>query len=830
MPEQQLDQSLQEDLRRACAELERRLRGAQLCTAEDLFADYPRLAFDPECALELIYTEFVTREQLGQRPDPADWYARFPQWREDLEQLFQVHGAAEADGISAVSFGDSQPSAVFPAGATGGRLGQYELLGEVGRGGMGVVYKARQAGLDRLVALKVILSGEHSGPQERARFLTEAAAAGSLQHPNIVQVHEVGEQDGRPYLVLEWVDGGSLAAKLGGLPWPARAAALHVETLARAMHHAHQHGIIHRDLKPANILLTADDSPKIADFGLARRLPQSETEATARGRQTTTGAVLGTPSYMAPEQAAGDRRAVGPAADTYALGAILYELLTGRPPFLGESVLDTLMQVKSSELVPPSRLQPRLPRDLETICLKCLHKAPPKRYASALELADDLRRFRVDEPIRARPIATWERAVKWTKRRPAVTALLAAVLATATMGLGAFGWSWQQTRDALDQAEQAHEHEREDRQKTEAALAAKTVSLARQAWALNDLSAARRYLGECPLAYRDQEWSYLHRVCNGCLLTLWREKDSEAFDVAGSPNGRSLATLHKFVLLVWNADNGEVRSELSGMERRYVTLTFTTDGRRIVTTGLKHLRQGPGGRRLDVASWDLAGGRKVDAYSYPSDHPEPPPSSRGGQHLAFATAMEVKLVDGLTGRQVRSFPTPSNQVLTLGLSSDGRLLALGGMDGALRVLDTKLAAEVAVFRPAPTMHSHAKLIFSPDGGRLAVISQLLNAQGWSVAVWDLETCCEKSSFRTHNSPVWCATFSPDGSRVAFGTVDRMVVVWEADTGRELLTFREHTGAIIALAFSPDGQRLASASADGTVKIWDVRPLVHSPAE
>jgi tetratricopeptide (TPR) repeat protein len=296
----------------------------------------------------------------------------------------------------------------------------YEILEELGRGGMGIVYKARQTSLKRLVALKMILAGPHAGPEALARFRAEAEAAARLQHPNIVQIYEVGEHDGRPFLALEIVEGGSLDRALAGTPLPARPAAEMVQTLARAMHAAHQVGIIHRDLKPANVLLGGDRQPKISDFGLAKHLDSDVS-------RTQSGAVLGTPSYMAPEQAAGKGKgeAVGPAVDTYALGAILYELLTGRPPFRAATVLATLEQVRSREPVAPSRLQPGLPRDLQTICLKCLHKEPARRYASALEMAEDLGRFLRAEPIRARPVAWHERLAKWTRRKPALAALIA---------------------------------------------------------------------------------------------------------------------------------------------------------------------------------------------------------------------------------------------------------------------------------------------------------------------------------------------------------------------------------------------------------------------
>jgi eukaryotic-like serine/threonine-protein kinase len=293
----------------------------------------------------------------------------------------------------------------------------YELLGELGRGGMGVVYKARQTALKRLVALKMILAGGHAGAQDRARFRVEAEAIARLQHPHIVQIHEVGEHDGNPFFSLEFIDGGSLVQVLSGNPLPGPRAAGLVEALARAMHFAHQRGIVHRDLKPANVLMTADGQPKITDFGLAKQLDTED-------GQTHSGAVMGTPSYMAPEQAEGRVREVGPLADVYALGAILYEVLTGRAPFKGPTVLDTLEQVRTRDPLPPGRLQPGVSRDLETIALKCLAKEPARRYASAGRLADDLRRFLDGVPIQARPTPLWERGLKWARRRPAIVALL----------------------------------------------------------------------------------------------------------------------------------------------------------------------------------------------------------------------------------------------------------------------------------------------------------------------------------------------------------------------------------------------------------------------
>jgi serine/threonine-protein kinase len=309
----------------------------------------------------------------------------------------------------------SQPDGALP------RIAGYEVDAVLGRGGVGVVYQARYLRLNRPVALKMLLAGPFARPEEVERFLREAQAVAALHHPNIVPVYEAGEVDGRPYFTMELVEGGSLKAKVEGTPQPAAWAASLTATLAGAIHFAHQNGFVHRDLKPANILLTADGTPKVTDFGLVRRLECEE-------GLTLSGVLLGTPSYMAPEQAWGDKSAIGPATDVYALGAILYELLTGRPPFRGETATATLHQVVADEPVPPGRLNPAVPRDLETICLKCLRKVPAERYADAAALADDLRRFERHEPIAAHPPGTLERAAKWARRRPAAAALLAAAV------------------------------------------------------------------------------------------------------------------------------------------------------------------------------------------------------------------------------------------------------------------------------------------------------------------------------------------------------------------------------------------------------------------
>jgi serine/threonine-protein kinase len=343
---------------------------------------------------------------------------------------------------------DGGPPPAAPSGLPA--VPGYEVLGVLGRGGMGVVYRARQVALDRPVALKMILAGPSATAQQMQRFRAEAEVIARLQHPNVIQVFDVGAVGGRPYCALELVEGGSLADRLDGTPWKPPAAAGLVAALADGVQAAHARGIVHRDLKPGNVLLTRDGRPKVTDFGLAKRLDETL-------GLTQTGMVLGTPQYMAPEQATGRAGSAGPAADIYALGVLLYELLTGRPPFHGPTTLETLRRVQGQEPVPPRRLEPEVSRDLETVCLRCLHKEPGKRYATAAELAADLRRFLAGEPVRARPAGPVGRTLRWARRRPGVAALAAALLLALVGGCLGMFLLWRQAEDHGRRAEEARD-------------------------------------------------------------------------------------------------------------------------------------------------------------------------------------------------------------------------------------------------------------------------------------------------------------------------------------------------------------------------------------
>ncbi|MCU0708534.1 MAG: serine/threonine protein kinase, partial [Pirellula sp.] len=493
--------------------------------------------------VELIGIEAYFRRKMGEALNEAEYMARFPglsvnRLGETLQQEPSPNGehnarpssAAEQDTIDSVGERKSTQTTPFIK-----YFGDYELLEVIARGGMGVVYRARQTTLNRIVALKMILSAEFASSEEVERFYSEAQAAALLDHPGIVPIYEVGEYEGKHFYSMTYVEGESLASKTSTIPLSPKEAAGIVKEVAMAVEYAHQKGIIHRDIKPSNILIDIQGRPRVTDFGLAKRL-------TGESGLTVTGQVLGTPSYMPPEQASGRINAVGPAADVYAMGAVLYSITTGRPPFQSASSVDTLRQVVDQEPVSPRQLNPSLPIDLETIILKCLEKSVPRRYPSAQSLSDELGRFLEGKPIEARPIRRIAKAWRWCRRSPVIASLIASLILVLLSGIGVstyFAWKERQraTSESLarnnekkmrELAERNERNAKESEESARRALYTARINLAQSAFDDNKMSRTLRLLEDIRADVkpggsdnRSYEWYHLWQECyRGHRFTL----------------------------------------------------------------------------------------------------------------------------------------------------------------------------------------------------------------------------------------------------------------------------------------------------------------------
>jgi WD40 repeat protein len=788
----------------ACRDLERRLQVGQPARAEHYLERFPALTRSSTTAVDLIATEYRQRHSRERDLDLDEYRQRFPQFATDLSEHLQVGGP------------------VIPG---------HEVLGVLGRGGMGVVYKSRHLALNRVVALKVILAGQHVGPEAVARLRAEAESAAALQHPNIVQIFEVGEHDGLPFLVLEHVAGGSLAEQLHGTPWGPRRAAALVEVLARALDHAHQAGIVHRDLKPGNVLLAGDGTPKLADFGLAKHVGRE-------GGLTETGAIVGTAGYMAPEQARGKSSTmpITPLTDVYGLGATLYELLTGRPPFQGPDAVETLMQVVHEEPVPPRRLQPKVPRDLETICLKCLQKEPARRYASAAALAEDLGRFLRGEPIHARPVGPAERWWRWAHRNPLVAGLLTAVLASLVLGAAVATWlaiaasanadradrkateAWNNEQKARAETEKAEK----ELQRSEGLVYAGQIALALRYWEDGDAAAAWHNLGACRKELQGWEHDYLANLFNRNQQTFGGHT-GPVFCVAFNRDGRRMVSGDQSAAIGWDVATGQQLVSLRGPEGAISSAAFSPDEDLVVTGGFSDPM---------VRTWNVATGQELRKMRLGDGARSVAFLPDGKRIVGVGWDGTMRLWDAATGNELRTSRS-TERISSVAFRADGKQLVCGS-GKLVKALDAATGEEVRAFKGHD--NDVRSVAVSADGKRI------VSTDLWTVKLWDATTGREVHTFTGPHTTVSSVGILPDGNVIAWGGGNKVVRAgtvpperssewalsrldrnWFRSGNLEVAALgyfhQGHRDEVTSVAFHPDGKRIASSSRDGTVRLW-----------
>ena len=703
---------------------------------------------------------------------------------------------------------DDQDERDMPASGNPRRIGNFDLLEEIGRGGMGVVYRARQRHLDRLVAVKLLHLGAMAGEEFIKRLRMEATTAGCLRHPNIVGIHEVGIAEDQHFLAMDYVAGQNLGALANQRPLASQRASRMVQRLAEAVQYAHDQGILHRDLKPSNILIDAADEPHITDFGLAKRLRSSVRENAGeetRGwindfeSMTLTGQVLGSPNYMPPEQAASDRAKMGRVSDVYSLGAILYQLLTGRPPFVGETVAATLRQVLETEAPSPRLLNPRVPVDLETICLKCLQKEPEQRYATAKELADELTRFTDGQAIRARPISPVHRWWRWCRRNPMLSGSLATTLVlilTVAIGSPIAVWRIEQSRVQVDA----------QRSEAQRLLYASNMNLVQRAWENENFVTIRQLLDETrDSEERGFEWEFWSQQLRWAMQGMQGHVDS-VFSAVPSPDGRWIASgSADRTVKIWDAQTGKETFTLRGHNSWVVSVAWSPDSRRLATGGLDH----------HVRVWDAIQGTALRKISPGRGRVRAVALGADGQTV-YSGHQDGRIVIWSLDRDelVGSLDAHSGSVASLALSPDRRFLASGGSDRTVRIWD--LARGVLAKTLMETLDTVDSVAFSPDGERLVSVNGFR-----SVVIWDVASGQTLHRLVGHSGNVKSVAYSPNGEWIATAGTDQTTKLWDAKSGREVKTLNAPMKEVSSVHFTPDGRHLVIGANDGMVWLWRV---------